>query len=357
MVQPIFTGSWGKCHIQGIAVDEELGYIYYSFTTKLVKSTLDGQIVGYVEGLTGHLGCIAFNREDGCIYGSLEYKQDVIGREIREKLGCSAQLTDAFYIAIFDGRKIDRMGMDAEKDGIMKAVFLEEVLRDYRGTGLDRGGNPVPHRYGCSGIDGITFGPMFGASPDSRRYLFVSYGVYSDMNRDDNDHQILLCYDTENWDAYAAPLNQTALHHSGPPMPDRKLFVLTGNTRYGVQNLEYDPYKQVYFMAVYTGEKSHFPNYHLYAADATRAPTLQCLRGLEEWGEAVSLFPGGLQDEQTGIRGWRFPHGSTGLYAFGNGRYYISENHLSRQGQCSMIYLYEWDDQEAFVLAEDGQIP
>ena len=352
MKQPIFTGSWGKCHIQGIAVDEEHGYIYYSFTTKLVKSTLDGKIVGCVDGLMGHLGCIAFNREDGRIYGSLEYKRDAIGREILEKLGQSADLTDAFYIAVFDGDKIDRMGMDAEKDGVMKNVYLEEVLRDYSGTGLDRWGNPVPHRYGCSGIDGLTFGPMFGEPPDSKQYLFVSYGVYSDVNRDDNDHQVILCYDTENWDTYAAPLSQSNMHRNGPSEPTDKLFVYTGNTRYGVQNLEYDPYKQVYFMAVYTGEKKQFPNYHLYAADARQAPEVQQLRGLNEYGKVVPLFQGGQRHEPSGIRGWNFPYGSTGLFACGDGRYYISENHVSRSGQCSLIYRYVWDDNAAFVLPD-----
>ena len=67
----IFTGYWGNYHIQGIAVDKKGGYIYYSFTTKLVKATLDGKIIGSVDGIVGHLGCIAFNEEDGCVYGSL----------------------------------------------------------------------------------------------------------------------------------------------------------------------------------------------------------------------------------------------------------------------------------------------
>jgi hypothetical protein len=244
------------------------------------------------------------------------------------------------------------MGMDAEKDGVMKNVYLEEVLRDYSGTGLDRWRNPVPHRYGCSGIDGITFGPMFGEPPDSKQYLFVSYGVYSDVNRDDNDHQVILCYDTENWDTYAAPLSQSNMHRNGPSEPTDKLFVYTGNTRYGVQNLEYDPYKQVYFMAVYTGEKKQFPNYHLYAADARQAPEVQQLRGLNEYGKVVPLFQGGQRHEPSGIRGWNFPYGSTGLFACGDGRYYISENHVSRSGQCSLIYRYVWDDDAAFVLPD-----
>ena len=59
-MQTVFTEAQGGCHIQGIAVDPKKGYIYYSFTTKLIKAKLDGTIVGSVDGLTGHLGCIAF---------------------------------------------------------------------------------------------------------------------------------------------------------------------------------------------------------------------------------------------------------------------------------------------------------
>ena len=43
MTSPIFTGVWGKNHIQGIAVDKNRGYIYYSFTTKLVKAKMNGE--------------------------------------------------------------------------------------------------------------------------------------------------------------------------------------------------------------------------------------------------------------------------------------------------------------------------
>ena len=67
----IFTEAHGNCHIQGIAVDEKKGFIYYSFTTMLIKAKLDGTIVGSVKGLTGHLGCIDFNEADGKVYGSL----------------------------------------------------------------------------------------------------------------------------------------------------------------------------------------------------------------------------------------------------------------------------------------------
>ena len=105
----IFTGTHGGNHIQGIAVDQEKGYIYYSFTTMLIKATMDGSIVGSVNGLTGHLGCIDFHEADRKVYGSLEYKNDAIGKGIHQKLGIEKEYEDALYIAIFDVDKIDRM--------------------------------------------------------------------------------------------------------------------------------------------------------------------------------------------------------------------------------------------------------
>ena len=102
MKDTIFTGTHGKNHIQGIAVDPKKGFIYYSYTTKLIKATMDGTIVGSVEGLRGHLGCIDFHEENGKVYGSLEYKNDAIGKGIREKLGIREEEEDAFYIVSFD---------------------------------------------------------------------------------------------------------------------------------------------------------------------------------------------------------------------------------------------------------------
>ena len=84
-------------------------------------------MVGSVKGLAGHLGCIADCREDGRGYGALEYKHDVIGNGILNKLERSIEVRDGFYMAIFDVEKIDRMDMDAERDGIMTAVDLKGV--------------------------------------------------------------------------------------------------------------------------------------------------------------------------------------------------------------------------------------
>lgn len=329
----IYSGLWKGGHCQGIAVDARKGYIYYSFTTLLAKVDFSGKMVGSVTGLTGHLGCIAFHPEDGRVYGSLEYKNDAIGRGIRGMLGAENVRQDAFYIAVFDVDKIDRLDMDATESGVMRAIYLKEVFDDYAHPG---------HRYGCSGIDGVSFGPRFGGGEER---LYVAYGIYSDVERKDNDHQILLGYDVREWDKLAQPLCQDAPHTSGPEAPDEKLFVYTGNTTYGVQNLEYDPYTGLWLMAVYPGKKSEFPNPPLLAVDGSFAPTHKPLAGLSG-EEGMTLHLGG-----NGLNGWAFEYGSTGLCALGDGRYYISHHGRTAEGQYSHARLYEWDGETPFLPA------
>ena len=132
--QSIRTPSFPYGHCQGIAVDTERGCVYYSFTTALVKTDLSGNFLGSAVGLLGHLGCIVRNDADGLIYGSLEYKNDAIGKGILKRAAVSEAVENGFYIAVFDGDKIVRAEMDAEEDGIMTAAFLKPVTDDYLGT-------------------------------------------------------------------------------------------------------------------------------------------------------------------------------------------------------------------------------
>ena len=351
MKTPIFTGNWGKCHIQGIAVDEKNGYIYYSFTTKLIKARLSGEIIGSVDGLTGHLGCIVFNKQDGKVYGSLEYKNDSIGKGILNALGKKQCFDDSFYIAVFDVEKIDRLDMNAEKDGVMTSIYLKEVVDDYNGFGTNKEGEKVAHKYGCSGIDGVAIGPMFGKK-SGKNYLFVAYGIYGDESRDDNNHQVILCYDFEQLKKYAIPLIHSDMHKSGPEKPLGKYFVYTGNTTYGVQNMEYSKHENAYFMAVYKGSKKEFPNYYLFATDASKEPVFKKLRGLNEEGFELSLLEKGVYHKPSDTYGYNFKHGSTGLYCYENGDWLISEDHRSESGNCSFIYTYVRDDKYGFVLKD-----
>ena len=330
----IFSGHWPYGHCQGIAVDTAREYMYYSFTTALVKTDMQGNLIGSCVGLLGHLGCIAFNDEDGRVYGSLEYKNDAIGRGILDHAGHADEITDAFYIARFDVNKIDRVGMDACADGVMQGVYLREVVEDYHAK-VQCDGKTVDHRHGCSGIDGTTFGPMPGSS-DPKKYLFVAYGIYSDLERTDNDDQVLLCYDISGWDAFAKPISQADMHTCGPEKPDRKFFVRTGNTNWGVQNLEYDPFCNGFMMAVYKGSKPDWPNKPMYIVDATVAPD----------GDRLTL------KESASSTGWDFEYGSTGLIALGGGEYYVSYHGRSDEGHFTNVRLCRWNGVDPLQIAE-----
>jgi len=334
----IYSGVWKAGHCQGIAVDTEKGYIYYSFTTLLVKTDLDGNFIGSVTGLLGHLGCIAFSKDDGLVYGSLEYKSDSIGKGILNMLGDDREIPDRFYIAIFDVDRITEADMDSRD--IMRCACLCEVIDDYLAEVTLEDGRTVKHRHGCSGIDGTAIGPMFGCSPDSEKYLFVSYGVYGDTARSDNDYQVILGYRLEELKRYSAPLDQNDMHKIGPEHFG-KYFVYTGNTVYGVQNLEYDPYTHRYFMAVYCGKKEAFRNPPMFAVDAAVSPKKELLKGVypETDGEVLSL-------DEKDMDGYVFPRGQTGMASLGDGLFCFSCEGKCDAGQFTNVKLYRFDGED-----------
>lgn len=335
-------GAWPTSHVQGIAVDVQGGYIYYSFTTLLAKYDFNGKLVGTLVGWTGHLGDLDFNPRDGCVYGSLEYKKN-----------------NAFYIAVIDVSRLDRMGVNAASSEIFRTVYLPEVVKDYTadvngdgkfdgddGKFRGRVADSLDHRYGCSGIDGVSFGPAFGRV-DGPRYLTVAYGIYSNLQRSDNDHQVLLQYDVSDWRSYAQPLTEAAPHHSGPATVAGKYFVYTGNTTYGVQNLAYDGGLQRWFMGVYQGKKPKFPNYLLFAVDARTRPGVADLVGVKaggpgwEQGPTLALADAGLKDAATGLRGWN-QKADVGIQPIGHGLFYLCVNSVVDGKQTADLTLYRW---------------
>jgi hypothetical protein len=347
-------GTWRSGHVQGVAVDVRGGYIYYSFTNLLAKYDFSGKLIGTLVGWTGHLGDLDFNPADGKVYGSLEYKED-----------------KAFYIAVIDVSRLNAVGVEASKSEIFRTVYLPEVVKDYaadiNGDGVFEGDDgkfrgdveaSPDHRYGCSGIDGVSFGPAFGHE-DGPRYLTVAYGVYGATKRTDNDHQVLLQYDVTDWARYASPLTEAAPHHHGPEAPLGKVFVRTGGTRYGVQNLAYDETLRRWFMGVYQGKKPTFPNYLLFAVEARAQPVLADLVGVPgpdgkgwEKGQVLALADDGLKDTATGVRGWN-QKADVGFQPVGHGLFYVAANSKSEAGQSADLTLMRWtgDAQAPFVPA------
>jgi hypothetical protein len=250
----IYSGKQGDFHMQGLVVDKANKCVYFSFTNALIKTDLSGRLVGSVTGFVGHLGDLDLS-DDGKVYGSLEYKNDAIGKGIKKKLGVETSNEDGFYIAIFDGSRITCLNMNAEKEDLLRTVYIKEAVNDYAAN-VKEGSEEKPHRFRCSGIDGVAFAPSIGSSNSTKKFLYVAYGVYGDTARNDNDHQVILKYNISDWGKYAQKLSQDNLHHSGPQKPLDKYFLKTGNTRYGVQNLAYDSYTGNLYAAVYYGSKT-----------------------------------------------------------------------------------------------------
>lgn len=324
-------------HVQGIALDREKGYMYFSFTSSFIKTDLEGNVIGTINRIQGHLGAMTMG-PDGRVYASLECKDDVIGQGISQRLGVEnlSHENSVFYVAIIDVDRLDRKGMDPEKDGVMTTVCIRDACRDY-----------VDHTFGCSGIDGVTFAPGIGKC-GKKLYLYVAYGIYGDNSRSDNDNQVLLCYDIKNWKRkYETPVVFGTVPTNGPEKPMHKYFIYTGNTTWGVQNMAYDAHTGRIYMAVYKGKKPDFPNYPLFSLDVKQRPAKGVPPGLDAKHEILKLSDAGLLDEASGVRGWDFKWGSTGLCPLGDGLWYISENHKDKATgiQSCTARLYRWNGQ------------
>jgi len=351
----IYSGKQGSFHVQGVVVDQAKGYVYFSFTDKLVKTDLSGKLIGSVTGFVGHLGDLSF-ADDGKIYGSLEYKNDAIGKGIKKQLGVQTENGDGFYVAIFDASRIVRPDMDAEKENLIHTVYLKEPVNDYTAT-VKVGDKDEPHRFACSGIDGVAFAPAIGSTHRAKKFLYVAYGIYGDTARSDNDYQVILQYDVSNWEKYAQPLAQGKLHRSGPEKPLEKYFVKTGNTLYGIQNLAYDPFTGNLFAAVYRGTKPQFPNYDLFVIDGKKKPAQNYIpsNGRQLKVKTLSLLDAGIKDSKSGVNGWFFEWGATGLCPLGNGLFYISHPEKTKDSQQqTTLHKYKWlgGNQTPFELVE-----
>ena len=157
----------GKFHVQGIALDKMQKSMYFSFTSAFYKTDLKGNITGSIIGINGHLGALTFNQKTRKAYASLEMKNDEIGRDIADGLG-AARHDDSmsrFYIAEIDVDSVDGLGIPFEKAITLHPV--NEAAKDYLAE-VEVNGSILKHRYGCSGVDGITLGPEFGSDSKER---------------------------------------------------------------------------------------------------------------------------------------------------------------------------------------------
>lgn len=364
-------------HVQGIAYDSAENCMYMSFTSRFVKTDMQGNILASIDRIQGHLGAMTFNPETRKVYASLECKDDEIGAGIAKTLNVNtvSRADSRFFIAIIDVDRLEGIGMDPEGNEVLRTVCIKKAIEDY--AFRSKSGD-FEHRYGCSGIDGVTIGPAIGKPEAARygrrsagkpaadeKYLYVGYGIYGDTDRTDNDYQVIHRYSLKELEKYARPVIFGEAHHDGPEKPEKEYFLRTGNTNYGIQNFAYDEYTDCFFLAVYKGRKADFPNYSLFAFKALQQPFKAALTGGRDKKKVLQLslvkpeepyFINPSVDETTGITGWRFRWGSTGLCPLGRGLWYISENGKDRETgkEYCRARLYRWSTKpgEAFVPAE-----
>lgn len=321
----VFVNGEVPNHVQGIAYDAEKDCFYLSFTTRFLKTDRQGTILASIDRIQGHLGAMTFDPITRRVYESLECKDDVIGAGIAKNLQVENVKAgeSVFYVAIIDVDKVTHIGMDPEKDTeVLKTVCINDAVRDYHAK-VTVDGKEYEHRLGCSGIDGVAIGPKPGGKG---RYLYVAYGIYGDVNRPDNDYQVILRYNLKQLDRKARGVVFGENHYSGPKPADT-YYIFTGNTNWGVQNMDYDAYKGYWILGVYKGKKSAYPNYSMFAVDGSVAAKKETLKGFvpAQKGLVLTLANDGSKDAKTGLRGWNAKC-DTGIESLGQGYYYISNS-------------------------------
>ena len=329
------TDEYGMCggnsHLQGIAVDDELKYMFFSYTSALaIIEIATGELVascgGFGQGSFGtpggsHLGCIDYY--DGHIYGSLEYKDP--GKK--------------FFLAIFDVERMLEQGVGvsvSEQDmdePICTAVLLEEPTRDFRAavdtnvfSGQDEFGHATNeanngHYFACSGIDGVSMGKWPGGK-DDEIYMIVAYGVYqfSSSARQDNTYNVLEYYklsDIWNADGTQTQWNKSYTYTDGIHQDWAKdeaawlaaaktLYVYTGNTSYGSQNIEYE--WDTGDVVLYTYGNTDGMGGTYYEVDGSVEPELKTLNlgqhSSDTWAQSVAKaykdYPGAVAIDDDG---------------------------------------------------------
>ena len=333
MPNHVYSGVYDVYHVQGICLDKENQYLYYTFTNIFVKTDTEGNLIGTMTGYPGHLGDCTFNENDGKVYASFylangEY--DWYGE-------------DMYYVAIIDVDKIDEVGMSYETEDLMKVVQLSNVAA-YAKEDTDGDGN-ADGKFGIIGIDGCEMGPKFGVS-DGKEYLTVSASVPKNLARTDNDYQVLWQYDvTEWWANLAQPFDAENLPLQ-TVTPDGEYFLLTGNGEYGIQDTAYDESTKCWYFITYEIlREGYAADSFCFVVSAESAPVSGTLLGqpTETQGMLLSTVNKGMNNGLNDIYYYDFWEACTGLVSLGDGYFYVSESGTDGSGrQYTNVYKYKW---------------
>ena len=348
-VKTVETGGTGTTnHVQGVATNLFGDIFYYCFTDRLVVQKSNGEIVGSVVGIPGHMGDLAFNPDDGRVYVSyMKIATSDFARQTEMRNQKNA------YVLIFDVDKIDRMNMSP--DGIVTCVYVGEKIQELANThGYDYGTKyddlNIGGKYGVvNALGNLAIGPAFGEN-DGKTYvtcvlsqpgnaLSTDSGKFA-YDREDNDYFVIAQFDVAELNRYEVPFSGLD-EASGPKDFDGMYFYYAGQHDYGVQVMSYDAYRNMYVLATYALQNSSlegattFPNYTTYYLDANKVETGTLIGNGEEIGDIVTeKF--GKTDETTGIKGWSVWY-DVGFVSLGDGFYYRAESYTDGSAACRLV--------------------
>ncbi len=192
-------------HLQGFTASDS--HLYWSFTDSLVKTTFGDTVVAQVRIRGGHLGDIDYR--DGCIYGT------VLGDSLA---GEPWGQWSSFHVYVFD----------ADTLALKRTIRLDPLYAMFR----------EPEKYhGFYGVDGIA------AMEDGSMWL--AGGLRPEERY---DRQMLLRFDGD-----------------GCLLETR--YFSTGNTIFGIQNLDYEADTGRFWFSTYGPEQPFQARETLYCAD------------------------------------------------------------------------------------------
>jgi len=238
-------------HLQGFAKGGN--FMYWSYTDSLVKTTLTGTVKCQVEIRTGHLGDCDWY--DGKIYSSL------LGKPLP---GHRWDDWTAFEVYVFNDDNL-----------ALERVIPLKICYDYWAAA----GSDSDTR-GFSGVDGVTVAPdPISGEPK----LFVACALRDDDRFTD---QIILQYtlDGEYETEYRIP---------------------TGNTVFGIQNLDYDWENRVFWFTTYEPYRNTQPRERLYCVSGDLKQVLRSYPFSTPYGIECMGKDGFLCSVQFGVNGNR----------------------------------------------------
>lgn len=208
-------------HLQGFTSDPERKYLYWSFTDSVVKTTFASTMIAQVHVSGGHLGDIDYH--NGKLYASF------LGEPMP---GHVWDDWSSFKIYVFDAETL-------QLERIIPLPICDQLKA--------QAGKPGDE-YGFNAIDGVTF----GADLDGNEKMFAACAL---RDGEQYRHQILL---------------QLSLNGEY----ERMHLIETGNTVFGIQNLDYDATTGEFWFSTYSASKPYQPQETLYCI----APDLKTVR-------------------------------------------------------------------------------